>query len=175
MRAKRCRSEGSVRPRLPGALLPLVSAAAFMVAVGWSVASADPLRREIISPSPRDEVRLAAGAVIEPPLRWPPPGRAAVVTPPAKPPPCPARRPSGKLVGVVNINSASEEQLVLLPGVGETKAKRIVRWRRHKGRFRRIIDLRRVPGFGRKTVARLYPYLSIDRPTTLHTEPAGDS
>jgi len=173
MRATRCRSDPSRRLARP--LFGLLSTAAFTAAVGWSVASAEPLRREIVSPRPSKDIELAVGAVIEPPLRWPPPNLAKSALPPVKPPPCSPRRPSGKLVGVVNLNSASEEQLVQLPGIGATKAKRIVRWRRHKGRFRRIIDLRRVPGFGRKTVARLYPYLSVDRPTTLHTESAGDS
>jgi competence protein ComEA len=68
--------------------------------------------------------------------------------------------------GKVNLNLASERELDLLPGIGPTKAKRIVAWRASHGRFRRLRDLRRVKGFGRKTVLKLTPYLTLDGPTT---------
>ena len=36
------------------------------------------------------------------------------------------------LSGVVNVNVASIEELTMLPGVGETRAKAIIAWREHK-------------------------------------------
>ncbi len=78
------------------------------------------------------------------------------------PPPC----GSAKFSGVVNLNSATERELDLLPGIGPAKAQRIVAWRARNGRFRRIKDLRRVKGFGRKTVLKLFPHLTLDGPTT---------
>ncbi len=69
--------------------------------------------------------------------------------------------------GKVNINTANEEQLRMLPGVGKIKAARIVQWRGKRGKFRRIKDLRRVKGFGKKSVKKLEPYLSLTGPTTL--------
>jgi len=69
--------------------------------------------------------------------------------------------------GVVNINTADAGQLRMLPGVGATKAERIVQFRAKRGKFVRIKDLRRVKGFGKKTVDKLEPYLSIKGPTTL--------
>jgi len=71
-----------------------------------------------------------------------------------------------KLRGVVNLNRASERELDLLPGIGPAKAKRIAAWRAAHGPFRRLRDLRRVKGFGRKTVLKLTPYLTLDGPTT---------
>jgi competence protein ComEA len=75
------------------------------------------------------------------------------------------------LHGTANLNSADAEALELLPGVGEARAARIVTWR-HAHPFKRVEDLARVPGFGRKTMARLRPYLSLAGPTTLAEEPA---
>ena len=73
------------------------------------------------------------------------------------------KEPSGKL----NLNTATEEQLMLLPTVGPSKAERIVTWRKKNGAFRRTADLRRVKGFGYKTFKRLEPYLDIKGDTTL--------
>src|SRR5262245_55766358 len=73
--------------------------------------------------------------------------------------------------GKVNLNLADERELDLLPGIGPTKAQRIVAWRARHGPFQRIRDLRRVKGFGRKTVLKLTPYLTLDGPTTA-TAPA---
>jgi len=54
----------------------------------------------------------------------------------------------------ININEAGPEELVRLPGVGPARAQAIVT-EREKRRFRRIEDILRVPGIGRKTFDRL--------------------
>jgi len=95
-------------------------------------------------------------------------------TPPVRAEPGPkpkvaAAVPSARPVqGKLNLNQADEQQLRLLPGVGASKAASIVAWRKKHGRFRRVKDLRRVKGFGKKTVDKLEPYLSLTGPTTLH-------
>jgi competence ComEA-like helix-hairpin-helix protein len=71
------------------------------------------------------------------------------------------------LTGRLNLNTANEEQLMVLPTVGPAKAERIVAWRKKNGGFKRIADLRRVKGFGYKTFKRLEPYLDIKGDTTL--------
>ena len=86
---------------------------------------------------------------------------------PRSPRPRVVEKQAPALEGKVNINTASAEQLRMLPGVGETKAARIVQWRSKRGKFRRIKDLRRVKGFGKKSVKKLEPYLSLKGPTTL--------
>ena len=72
-----------------------------------------------------------------------------------------------ELGGKLNLNAATEEQLMLLPTVGPSKAERIVTWRKKNGGFKRIADLRRVKGFGYKTFKRLEPFLDIKGDTTL--------
>ena len=72
-----------------------------------------------------------------------------------------------ELAGKININTATEEQLMMLPSVGPAKAERIVAWRKKNGAFKRPADLRRVKGFGYKTFKRLEPYLDVKGDTTL--------
>lgn len=73
-----------------------------------------------------------------------------------------------KLVtGKLNLNTATEEQLMLLPSIGPSKAERIVAWRKRNGGFKRIADLRRVKGFGYKTFKKLEPYLDIQGESTI--------
>jgi competence protein ComEA len=67
---------------------------------------------------------------------------------------------------VVNINTASVEQLSALPGVGESKARAIVESRQRR-RFGRVEEILRVRGIGRATFRRLRPMLRVEGPTTL--------
>jgi len=68
--------------------------------------------------------------------------------------------------GVVNLNDASEDELTRLPGIGPGKARAIAE-HRHAHPFRRIDELTKVKGIGRKTFGRLRPYITTVGPTTL--------
>lgn len=59
----------------------------------------------------------------------------------------------------VDINQADWAELALMPGVGETLAKRIVTDRSQNGPFSDIENLRRVRGIGPKTLDGMRPYL----------------
>lgn len=61
----------------------------------------------------------------------------------------------------VNINTASVQQLVTLPGVGEKLAARIVEHRQKEGGFKSLQELINVRGIGEKSFARLQPYISL--------------
>ena len=82
----------------------------------------------------------------------------------------PAPRHGKTVTGKLNLNTASEDQLILLPGVGPAKAERIVAWRGKHGTFKRVADLRHVKGFGYKTVKKLEPFLDVKGDTTLKAE-----
>ncbi len=60
----------------------------------------------------------------------------------------------------VDLNSAPWQELVLLPGVGETLAMRIIESREAEGPFVDTTDLLRVRGIGPATLERLLPYLA---------------
>lgn len=55
---------------------------------------------------------------------------------------------------VLDLNSASTDELRSLPGVGPKKAQAIVALRASRGGFSRVEELLRVRGIGRKTLAR---------------------
>jgi len=69
--------------------------------------------------------------------------------------------------GVVNINTAGEEQLTLLPRVGPALAKRIVEFREANGRFKTKEDLMLVRGIGETTFELIEPYITLEGATTL--------
>ncbi len=69
----------------------------------------------------------------------------------------------------VEVNSAPWPEWTLLPGIGETTAKRIVEHRDRAGGFARLDDLRQVRGIGPKTLERLRPYLLLEPPSRATT------
>jgi competence ComEA-like helix-hairpin-helix protein len=64
-------------------------------------------------------------------------------------------------VAVLDLNEALQSQLERLPGVGPVLAERIIEYRNANGPFRRIEDLERVSGIGRKRVNQLRSSLFI--------------
>jgi competence protein ComEA len=72
--------------------------------------------------------------------------------------------------GVVNINTASAEQLQLLPRVGPSLAERIVSFREANGPFQSTDELTAVKGIGERSLETLRPYLTLSGETTLDTK-----
>lgn len=64
--------------------------------------------------------------------------------------------------GTVDVNSADEEELTVLPGIGETLAGLIVAERSEHGPFRYAEDLTAVKGIGPKTLERFRDMILIE-------------
>ncbi len=69
--------------------------------------------------------------------------------------------------GVVNINTATAEQLAYLPRVGPSVAGRIIEFREKNGKFKDPTDLLLVRGIGDSTFALIEPYITISGETSL--------
>lgn len=69
----------------------------------------------------------------------------------------------------IDVNSAEEAQLDLLPGIGPRLAARIVHERGSRGPFASVDDLARVSGLGPKLIERLRPYAVAEAPEVIHT------
>jgi len=63
--------------------------------------------------------------------------------------------------GTVNINSASETELVALPGIGPSKARAIAEYRQQHGGFQSVDDLRQVKGIGAATLEKLRAHVTL--------------
>ena len=63
--------------------------------------------------------------------------------------------------GLIDLNTASAEQLEQLPGVGPVLAQRITQWRTDNGPFRSVDELGEVSGIGDSTLAELTPHVRL--------------
>jgi competence protein ComEA len=69
--------------------------------------------------------------------------------------------------GVVNVNTAGVDELVRLPGIGEAKARAILDFRKERGAFKSVEQLREVKGIGDAALERIRPHVAIEGKTTL--------
>jgi competence protein ComEA len=67
---------------------------------------------------------------------------------------------------LVNVNTATAEELEMLPGIGPSKARAILAARQEKGRFESLDELEGVKGIGLSTVEQLRPYATVSGRTT---------
>ncbi len=61
----------------------------------------------------------------------------------------------------LDLNQADAEQLNHLPFLDPGQAEAIVEYRNRQGRFRSLDDLRLLPGFSRRRIAELRPYVTV--------------
>ncbi|MGA7852741.1 MAG: helix-hairpin-helix domain-containing protein [Candidatus Acidiferrales bacterium] len=64
----------------------------------------------------------------------------------------------------LDLNSASVEQLQLVPGIGPKTAAAIVDFRRKSGPFRRVEDLLAIKGISNRKLEEMRPYVTFVPP-----------
>jgi competence protein ComEA len=69
--------------------------------------------------------------------------------------------PSTTVTPLINLNSATSDQLDTLPGVGPSTAKAIISYRNRKGPFGKVEDLLNVPGIGPSKLAALRDQVTV--------------
>ncbi|MBE5802402.1 MAG: helix-hairpin-helix domain-containing protein [Clostridiales bacterium] len=73
-----------------------------------------------------------------------------------------AYQPEVVPAGSVSANSGGLDELVTVPGIGQTLAENLIAEREQNGRFYFPEDLLCVRGIGEKTLLKLLPYLNLD-------------
>ena len=61
----------------------------------------------------------------------------------------------------ISINNASKEELMTLPGIGESKAKDIIDYRTKNGPFKKLEDLKNIPGIGENVYNNLKENITL--------------
>lgn len=87
----------------------------------------------------------------------------SLAAPPAtRPPGYHAQAPSAGLQpNSIDLNAATREQLIQLPGIGPQFADRILKFREEHGPFGAVDDLTRIRGIGPKKLAQIRPFVRI--------------
>ncbi len=77
---------------------------------------------------------------------------------------------AAEVSGVVNVNTATAEQLEQLPGIGASRAAAVIEERERRGGFASLDELVEVKGIGEASLERMRPHLTTEGPTTARAE-----
>lgn len=62
---------------------------------------------------------------------------------------------------IININTANQKELETLPGIGESTAQKIIKYREEKGKFKKIEELKNVSGIGDAKFEKIKEYIKV--------------
>ena len=77
-----------------------------------------------------------------------------------------AAESGASLTGVVNVNTATLDELQLLPGVGASRARALIALRKKRGGFKSVDQLVDVKGIGPTGLERIRPFVALTGKTT---------
>jgi competence protein ComEA len=81
---------------------------------------------------------------------------------------------SGLCSAAVNLNTATKDELVALPGIGPAKAQAILDYRAQHGGFRSAEELKDVKGIGAKRYEKLKAEITVSPLRTAAAHPAAN-
>lgn len=82
----------------------------------------------------------------------------------------PTDEAAAKLTGVVNLNTATADELQLLPGIGAARAQAVIGLRKQRGGFKSVDELKDVKGIGDSALEKLRPFVRLDGKTTAQVQ-----
>ena len=84
---------------------------------------------------------------------------------------------AGTAAAVVNINTASKEELTTIKGIGDKRAQEIIDYRKKNGDFKSVDELEKVPGIGPGTMKQIRANVTVSGDTVIpkKAEPAKDT
>lgn len=65
----------------------------------------------------------------------------------------------------INLNTATSEELQLVPGIGPVTAEKILQMRKSYGAFKSVDDLSAIRGIGPKRLEKMRKYLTVGKAT----------
>jgi competence protein ComEA len=65
--------------------------------------------------------------------------------------------------GLINLNQASKQELMTLPGIGESKANSIISYRNEHYGFQSIEDIQKIPGIKEAIFQKVKNYITVSR------------
>ncbi|HEX7231379.1 MAG TPA: helix-hairpin-helix domain-containing protein [Candidatus Binatia bacterium] len=79
---------------------------------------------------------------------------------------------AGTAAAVVNINTATKEELTTIKGIGDKRAQEIIDYRKKNGDFKSVDELEKVPGIGPGTMKQIRSQVTVTGKTA--TDKPGD-
>ena len=73
---------------------------------------------------------------------------------------------AGTAAAVVNINTATKEELTTIKGIGDKRAQEIIDYRKKNGDFKSVDELEKVPGIGPGTMKQIRSQVTVSGKTT---------